>query len=127
MLNFWATWCSPCRQELPLLEAAFRIYSKLNFQVLAVATEDSVPAYQLKPLAAKLTIPLVKTLRGPYEQLEGVPTNYIIDRSGRLVYAKAGAFDLDSINAIIVPLLNEPAPPPPAAATSPAMSPKPGS
>src|SRR2546426_5770916 len=43
--------------------------------------------------------------------LSGVPTNYIIDRSGHVRYAKAAAFDLDSLNAELVPLLREPAPP----------------
>jgi peroxiredoxin len=115
ILNFWATWCGPCRIELPLLEAYFRIYNKYGFQVLAVATEDSVPDDKLKPLAAQLTIPLVKRMKGPYHDLDAVPTNYIIDRSGKLVYAKAAAFNLDSLNAIIIPLLNEPIPDAPAA------------
>jgi peroxiredoxin len=121
VLNFWATWCAPCRKELPLLEGAFKAYNKYGFQVLAVATENSVPEYELRPLAAKMTIPFVKDIRGPYQDLGAVPTNYIIDRSGKLVYAKAAAFDPDSLNAIIVPLLQQPIPdisPPPAPASA---------
>jgi len=123
ILNFWATWCGPCRNELPLLEAYFRVDSQYGLQVLAVATEDSVPNDKLKPLAAKLTIPLIKWIRGPYRQLDGVPTNYVIDRTGKLVYAKAGAFDLDSLNALLVPLLQQPIPDdPPAPQASAAAS-----
>jgi cytochrome c biogenesis protein CcmG/thiol:disulfide interchange protein DsbE len=40
--------------------------------------------------------------------MTGVPTNYVIDRRGILRYAKAGAFDLDALNGILVPLLREP-------------------
>jgi cytochrome c biogenesis protein CcmG, thiol:disulfide interchange protein DsbE len=126
ILNFWATWCAPCRAELPLLEAYFRIYSQYGFQVLAVATEDSVPEAKLRPLAKALTIPLVRRLTGPYRDVGAVPTNYVIDRSGKIVYAKAGAFDKDALDVLIIPLLNEPMPgeTPPATPAS-AAGPKP--
>jgi cytochrome c biogenesis protein CcmG/thiol:disulfide interchange protein DsbE len=125
ILNFWATWCAPCREELPLLEAYFRTYSKYGFQVLAVATEDSIPESKLRPLAEKLRIPFVKRLKGPYRDVGAVPTNYVIDRSGKIVYAQAAAFDIDALNALIIPLLNEPIPQPPPAAPAPVTEPKP--
>jgi len=78
--------------------------------VFAIATEDSLPPYQLKALFAKMHIPSARKMKGPYPILTGVPTNYIIDRSGHIRYAKAAAFDLETLNAEIVPLLNEPVP-----------------
>jgi cytochrome c biogenesis protein CcmG, thiol:disulfide interchange protein DsbE len=78
--------------------------------VFAITTEDSVPLSYLKPLAARLAIPLVKSIQGDYRALDGVPTNYVIDRAGVLRYAKASAFELDDLNAILVPLLQAPAP-----------------
>jgi peroxiredoxin len=126
ILNFWATWCGPCRAELPLLEAYFRTYGKYGFQVLAVATEDSIPEAKLRPLASKLTIPFIKRLKGPYHDVGALPTNYVIDRSGTIVYAKAAAFDIDALDALIIPLLNAPiprAPPPETPASAPGPKP----
>ena len=111
VLNFWATWCVPCRQELPTLDAYYQTQQKAGLRVFAVTTEDSVPLFQLKKLFAVMHIPAVRKIKGPYEIMGGVPTNYIIDRSGHVRYAKANAFDLDELNQILIPLLKEPAPP----------------
>jgi hypothetical protein len=45
-----------------------------------------------------------------FDDQDGLPTNYVIDKAGILRYAKAGAFDIDKLNDVIVPLVNEPAP-----------------
>ena len=110
VLNFWATWCVPCRAELPLLDSYYRRQQPHGLRVFAVTTEDSLQPYQLKPLFKVMAIPPVRGVKGPYQVISGVPTNYVIDRSGHVRYAKAGAFDLDTLNTVLVPLLNEPAP-----------------
>jgi cytochrome c biogenesis protein CcmG, thiol:disulfide interchange protein DsbE len=120
VLNFWATWCGPCKVELPLLNAYYKARARYGLRVLAVTTQDSLPLADLKPLAAALAIPMVRDLRGPYGTLEGVPTNYVIDRDGVLRYGEAGAFSLDDLNTILTPLLNRQAPAEPAALVSPA-------
>jgi len=108
VLNFWATWCVPCRQELPLLDTYYRIQKKAGLHVYAVTTEDSLPLYRMKPLFAKLTIESARRMKGPYAPIgNAVPTSYIIDRAGRIRYAKAGALTLDVLNQQLVPLLNE--------------------
>nr|WP_084446100.1 TlpA disulfide reductase family protein [Sphingomonas sp. TDK1] len=111
VFNIWATWCAPCRRELPLLDTYYAINRRHGMRVYALSTEDSVPLYKLKPLFEKLTIQPTKKIRGPYGAIDGaVPSNYVIDRAGVLRYAKAAAFDLDDLNRELVPLLREPRP-----------------
>jgi thiol-disulfide isomerase/thioredoxin len=107
VINFWATWCGPCRRELPLLDAYYRVQKHAGLEVIAVATEDSVSPSQLKPLAALVTIPFIRRLSGPYKVLKGVPTNIVIDRNGTVRYAQARSFSLDDLNSILAPLLRE--------------------
>jgi cytochrome c biogenesis protein CcmG/thiol:disulfide interchange protein DsbE len=112
VLNFWATWCVPCRTELPTLDAYYRIQKKHGLRIFAVTTQDSVSEKQLHELFSAMAIEPIHKLKGPYGYIDdGVPTNYVIDRAGRVRYAKAGAFDLDALNALLIPLLKE-APPP---------------
>lgn len=110
VLNFWATWCGPCRTELPMLDAYYAVQRKHGLKVFAITTENSVPVHRLKGLFKSMNIPSARWITGGYGSLEGVPTNFVIDRAGKLRYAKAGALDLNSLNAVLVPLLNERAP-----------------
>jgi cytochrome c biogenesis protein CcmG, thiol:disulfide interchange protein DsbE len=113
IINRWATWCGPCKKELPELDTYYRQHAKDGLRVFAVTTEDSIPDFQLKPLAAVLAFPLAHRLSGSaFDILDAVPTNYVIDRNGVVRYAKAGAFDAETLDAVVGPLLAEPAPAP---------------
>jgi thiol-disulfide isomerase/thioredoxin len=110
VLNFWATWCGPCKQELPLLDAYYRKQQQFGLKIFAVATEDSLDPNQLKPVQKVVSFPLVRKFKGDYGPIKLLPTNVVIDRAGIVRYARGGAFTLDGLNRLLVPLLNE-APP----------------
>lgn len=109
VINYWATWCVPCRKELPTLDNYYRIQKQHGLRVLAATTEDSVPQSMLRALFDVMSIDPVRRSRGAYGPINrAVPTNYVIDRNGVVRYAAAGAFDLDALNRVLVPLLKEP-------------------
>jgi hypothetical protein len=58
-------------------------------------------------MAGRYSFTFARAFEGDYWPLGGVPTNYVIDRAGRLRYAKANAFDLNDLNTIVLPMLKE--------------------
>ena len=94
-----------------MLDGYYRVAQRHGLKVFAATTEDSVPLFQLQRVFAAMAIGAVRNMRGPYAPIGGaVPTNFVIDRAGRIRYAAAGAFNLDDLNRVLIPLLNEPAP-----------------
>jgi thiol-disulfide isomerase/thioredoxin len=111
VLNYWATWCGPCKAEMPMMDSFHRRYKDKGFEIFAVTTEGSVPQFRLKKLDSQLSFPLASKIKGKgYGTIgDAVPTSYMIDRKGMLRYAKAGAFSEDEFRKLILPLLAEPA------------------
>jgi peroxiredoxin len=110
VINHWATWCGPCKAEMPMMSGFHHRFKDKGFEIFGVTTEDSVPAGQLKRLSEVLSYPLVRHFSGNYPILTGVPTSYVIDRKGVVRYAKATAFSERDFVELIIPLLNEPVP-----------------
>jgi cytochrome c biogenesis protein CcmG/thiol:disulfide interchange protein DsbE len=110
VINWWATWCGPCKAEMPMMSAFHRRHKDEGFQIFGLTTEDSVPPYMLKKLSEVLSYPLVLRFSGnAYPIMNAVPTSYVIDRKGIVRYAKAGAFNEQEFEQLILPLLHEPA------------------
>ncbi len=119
IVNYWATWCGPCKKELPGLDTYYRAHAKEGLRVFGVTTEGSVSERQLATLAAVLAFPLAHNLSGTgLGEMGGLPTNYVIDRAGVVRYAEVGAFDAQTLDEVVGPLLAEPAPPPSPAVAS---------
>lgn len=118
ILNYWATWCAPCRVELPELDNYLRRHKGKDLAIYAVEVSGA-PKSKLGPLASVLSFEMVSRLKGrDYGRIGGaVPTNYVIDRAGVLRHAKAGAFNAKTLEEVVTPLLREPAPSATAAAS----------
>jgi cytochrome c biogenesis protein CcmG/thiol:disulfide interchange protein DsbE len=111
IINRWAMWCGPCKRELPELDVYYRAHAKEGLRVFAVTVDDSVSDHALTPLSSVLAFPLAHSVHGGFPEMEGVPTNYVIDRNGVIRYAAAAAFDAAKLDEVIGPLLAEPAMP----------------
>ncbi|HTX49197.1 MAG TPA: TlpA disulfide reductase family protein [Caulobacteraceae bacterium] len=111
LLNYWAIWCTPCRIELPMFNVYVQTHRHPDLMVFAVDTDDDLPESKLKQLSGMVAFPLVRSLAGPYGAIHNeLPSNYVIDRAGILRYAQGGAFTEDALDAMVTPLLAEPAP-----------------
>jgi thiol-disulfide isomerase/thioredoxin len=114
LLNFWATWCPPCRREMPSMERLYQKLSGEDFTVIAVnqmETPDHVFAYtgQLE-VDPTFTILFDKdsTVSNNY-RVNGLPTTYLIDKQGNIRFRAIGGreFDHADVEKQILQLINE--------------------
>ena len=87
VVNFWATWCPPCRKEMPDLEKLYQQFKDQGLVVLAISDED---VGKVKPFVEKqkVTYPILldpgRKVNGLF-QVEGIPKSFVYDRNGKLV------------------------------------------
>jgi peroxiredoxin len=87
LVNFWATWCPPCRKELPDLNALYQRFGTRGLVILAISDEDTA---KVKPFVAKqsLTYPVLLDPGRKVNELfhvEGIPKSFVYGRDGKLV------------------------------------------
>lgn len=94
MINFWATWCGPCRQEMPLLAQLQAKYEPLGFTLLGVNVEpDSVAAVDWLKGVPTVRFPILfdtdSAVAGRFG-VEGMPSTVFVDRKGQVRYVHRG-------------------------------------
>jgi cytochrome c biogenesis protein CcmG/thiol:disulfide interchange protein DsbE len=110
VLNFWASWCKPCTEELPLLEKTHRSISGQNALVLGANYQDVSDNALGFVRRFKLTYPSLRDRDGEFADRYGsraFPETFVIDRRGKIAAQRRGPVDQKWLNATLPPLLRE--------------------
>jgi peroxiredoxin len=93
MLNFWATWCGPCQQEMPLLDQMYRKYKPAGFTLIGVNVDkDTPPVKQLldrKPVSFPVLLDPASQVSKAYH-VDEMPSTVLIDRKGNVRFLHRG-------------------------------------
>ena len=109
--NFWATWCAPCREEIPLLIAAQQQYDAKIVQIVGIGIDHADKIVEFSS-QLKITYPLlvadasaVDTMKQLGNRSGGLPFTVVLDRGGAVASTKLGALKPGELDLILAPLL----------------------
>lgn len=111
LINLWATWCPPCRREMPSLQALYEEFKNQGLVVLGVNVRETWGGVKSKEFAEQwgLTFPIVEAdfWGPPFYEVSPIPHTYLVDQKGRLIGKRAGEWDwtASSVKALIKFLL----------------------
>jgi peroxiredoxin len=93
MLNFWATWCGPCQQEMPLLDQMYKKYKPAGFTLIGVNVDKEAPAVKQllarKPVSFPVLLDPANQVSKTY-RVDEMPSTVIIDRKGAIRFVHRG-------------------------------------
>jgi peroxiredoxin len=93
MINFWATWCGPCRQEMPLLDELYSRYNRVGFNLLGVNIDDDSRRAMQMVEELGVNFPVLFDARKEVSKLyevEAMPVTVIVDRQGTVRFVHHG-------------------------------------
>jgi thiol-disulfide isomerase/thioredoxin len=112
LVNLWATWCPPCKEEMPTLQAFYDKYRESGFVIVAINDGDPKADVLQFVKDYELTFPvwLDPTYIATEEAFNtlNLPTSFVIDRGGTIQLTWVGGIDADALETYVTPLITEP-------------------
>ena len=112
IVNYWATWCAPCRIEMPILDAYYRKHHSQGVELLAVSIDQGISTHTLREETKRFafTVARIDDVKMPRRDIPvALPVTRIYDPSGRLVFASKGdgrsTIDMETLERVVTPLL----------------------
>lgn len=107
LVNYWATWCAPCRKDMPKLDTLYRRYHDQNLAMIGISIDRDSDLEKVRKLAPKLAYP-VALLKGitndGFGPPAGVPITWIVDSDGKISDMMIDVRD-ELLNSLVLPLL----------------------
>jgi len=111
VLNFWATWCAPCREEVPLLVDFHRIYAAKGVETVGICADqvakmlEFASAYKIGYTLLVADAGVFTLLRKIGNSAGALPYSVVVDRKGALAYRRAGALKPGELQKVVDPIL----------------------
>lgn len=103
LVNFWATWCGPCKEEMPALDRLKRVFANKEFELLAVTTDQQLEGIRKYVVALGLRFPILidetKEVSAAFG-VRGLPTTVLIDKQGRMAALAVGPRQWDGPESV---------------------------
>jgi cytochrome c biogenesis protein CcmG, thiol:disulfide interchange protein DsbE len=112
LVNLWATWCAPCKEEMPTLQAYYHKYKEDGFVIVAI--NDGDPATDVLKFVEDYELTFPVWLDPTYIATEqafhtlNLPTSFVIDRSGTIQLTWMGEISAEMLENYVTPLITEP-------------------
>jgi cytochrome c biogenesis protein CcmG, thiol:disulfide interchange protein DsbE len=107
LVNFWATWCAPCRKEMPILDAFYRRYRAQGLELIGISVDFARDSAKMRKAAGAVSYPTAMandiSVNG-FGPPEGVPVTYVVDAEG-VVRDKFIATPNKLLHDVVIPLL----------------------
>lgn len=112
IIHYWATWCAPCRAEMPVLDAFYRKHHAQGLAMLAISIDQGASTGKLEQVTSKFAFPVARVddVKVPRREIPtALPVTRVYDRRGNLVFATKGdgrtIVDTATLERVVSPLL----------------------